>query len=101
MPGPRAEGGKVLGIVLRVDKYGNVITNLRPQHLGADFAIGVAGFSITRLCASFSEAGPGELFAIEGSTGYIELALNQGSAAERLQVQRGAEIEVENRTANH
>ena len=40
---------------------------------------------------------PGEFFAVEGSTGYIELALNQGSAAERLNVERGAEIEVESR----
>ena len=78
--------------MLRIDKFGNIVTNLRLGHLGRDFTIRVAGLAITRLCSSFSEAEPGEFFAIEGSTGFIELALNQGSAAERLDVGRGAEI---------
>jgi S-adenosylmethionine hydrolase len=95
MPKPRPEGGKLVGVVLRVDKFGNIITNLRRRHLGPDFTIGIAGLSITRLCENFSEALIGEFFAVEGSTGYIELALNQGSAADRLSVERGAEIEVE------
>src|SRR2546421_1112444 len=94
MPKPRPQGDKLVGLVLRIDKFGNIITNLRLQDLGPDFTIHVAGLPITRLCSSFSEAEPGEFFAIEGSTGFIELALNQGSAAARLGVQRGAEIEV-------
>jgi len=101
LPKPRPQGDKLVGSVLRIDKFGNIITNLRRQHLGLDFIIRVAGLPITRLCENFSEAEPGEFFAIEGSTGYIELALNQGSAAERLDVERGAEIEVETRSANH
>ena len=95
LPKPRPQGDRLLGTVLRVDKFGNIVTNLRRHHLGRDFSIRVAGLSITRLCSSFSEAEPGEFFAIEGSTGYIELALNQGSAADRLNVARGAEIELE------
>ena len=50
--------------------------------------------------ASF-QAEPGEFFAIEGSTGFIELALDQGSAADKLKVRRGAEIEVESASLNH
>jgi S-adenosylmethionine hydrolase len=97
LPRPRPQGDKLLGIVLRIDKFGNIITNLRRHDLGRDFTIRVAGLAITRLCTSFSEADPGEFFAVEGSTGFIELALNQGSAADRLKVERGAEIEVESR----
>lgn len=95
LPRPRPQGDKLVGSVLRIDKFGNIITNLRLKDLSEDFTISVAGLPITRLCSNFSEADPGEFFAIEGSTGFIELALNQGSAADKLKVARGAEIEVE------
>ena len=100
-PKPRPQGDKVVGTVLRIDKFGNSVTNLRRHDLGRDFAIHVAGLSITRFCVNFSEAEPGEFFALEGSTGFIELALNQGSAADRLKIGRGAEIELESPPANH
>ena len=86
--------------VLRVDKFGNIITSLRREDLSEDFAIRIAGLEINRLLSHYGEAQPGEFFAIEGSTGYIELSLNQGSAADRLHVRRGAEIEVETDEAN-
>jgi len=95
LPTPRPQGDRLVGTVLRVDKFGNIVTNLRRNHLSRGFSIRLRGLSITRLCSSFSEAEPGEFFAIEGSTGYIELALNQGSAADRLNVALGAEIELE------
>jgi S-adenosylmethionine hydrolase len=100
LPKPRPQGDKLVGMALRIDKFGNIITNLKRSHLGKDFVIRVAGLSITRFCANFSEAEPGEFFALEGSMGYIELALNQGSAADRLKVGRGAQIEVESPYAN-
>ena len=87
-------------MVLRVDKFGNIITNLKRPQLGKDFVIRIADVSITRLCRNFSEADPGEFFALEGSAGYIELGLNQGSAADRLNVGRGTEIELESPTVN-
>jgi len=95
LPTPRPQGDRLVGTVLRVDKFGNIVTNLRRNHLSRGFSIRLRGLSITRLCSSFSEAEPGEFFAIEGSTGYIELALNQGSAADRLNVAIGSEIELE------
>ena len=101
LPKPHLAGDRLVGTVLRVDRFGNIITNLRRHHLGRDFSIRAAGVSINRLCSSFSEAEPGEFFAIEGSTGYIELALNQGSAADRLNITLGAEIELETPFVNH
>ncbi len=98
---PRPQGDKLVGTVVRVDKFGNIITNLRREDLSRDFSIRVAGLSINRLCASFSDAEPGEFFVFEGSTGYIEIALNQGSASDRLDIERGAEIEVESGSLNH
>ena len=100
LPKPRPQGDKLVGTALRIDKFGNIITNLKRSHLGKNFVIRVAGLSITRFCSNFSEADPGEFFALEGSTGYIELVLNQGSAADRLKVGLGAEIEVESPYVN-
>ncbi len=99
-PALQQKGKRLIATVLRIDKFGNLITNLRRSDLAREFSITVAGMPITRLCDSFSEAEPEEFFAIEGSAGFIELALNQGSAADRLKVERGAEIEVETKPLN-
>jgi S-adenosylmethionine hydrolase len=101
LPRPRRESDKVVGTVLRVDKFGNIITNIRPADLTSSFAIRVGGKTVTRLCSNFAEASIGEVFAIEGSTGYLELAINRGSAAQYLNAGRGTEIEVESGTPNH
>jgi S-adenosyl-L-methionine hydrolase (adenosine-forming) len=101
LPVPRREGRKLVGTILRIDKFGNVVTNVRRSDLSSGFTMRVAGTPITRLCANFSEAEPGEFFAVEGSTGYIEIALNQASAADRLNLASGAEIEVESDSANY
>jgi S-adenosylmethionine hydrolase len=101
LPQPRPAGAdRLLASVLRIDKYGNIITNLRARDLHEGFSLRVAGLDITQLCHSFSESHRGEFFAIEGSAGFIEIALSQGSAADRLRVARGAEIEVETGKSN-
>ena len=74
---------------------------LRSTDLGKNFNIRIGGRDVNRLCRTFAEAEPNELFAVEGSTGYIEIALNQGAAADRLKVVQGAEIEVETGVLNH
>jgi S-adenosylmethionine hydrolase len=86
--------------VLRVDKFGNLQTSLCRDHLGIGFAIRVGGIEVRQVLSSYSEGRPGEVFAIEGSAGLIELCVNQGSAANRLNLQRGAEFEVETGTLN-
>src|SRR5271166_27889 len=79
------------GEVLKVDKFGNLITNISAQDAPALFAsqpaafsILIAGETITRTCKSYSEGGDDELFAIVGSSGYLEIAAHQASAAEKL-----------------
>ena len=86
--------------ILRVDKFGNLITNLRRRDLAGEFAIRIAGLEVRRLLSNYDEAQPGEVFAIEGSTGFIELSVKLGSASKTLNAGRGAEIEVETGTIN-
>jgi len=62
----------------------------------------IGGREITRLCRSFSEGGseggsegkPQETFAILGSSGFVEIGINRGSAAEVLDVGRGTPVAV-------
>ena len=78
------------GTVLHVDHFGNVITNLR----AFPDAINVSARTIRNRVSSYAEAPQGELFLIEGSSGHIEIALNQGSAAERLEIGVGAVLDI-------
>jgi S-adenosylmethionine hydrolase len=89
------------GVVLKVDKFGNIITNLSPQDVPQlfaenppDFKIIVSQQEITRLNLAYSMGKPGEIFAIVGSSGFLEICTNRGSAAKTLNVARGAEIGV-------
>jgi len=50
--------------------------------------------AITRLALTYSECAAGELFAIVGSSGYIEVAASQGSAAKALGCGAGSPVEL-------
>ena len=91
--GPRL----VRGAVLRVDKFGNVITNFRQSDLpaGGCFRLVLKGRPVTRLVASYSDGLAGELFLIVGSAGLIEIAARQVSAAEALAARRGDDVTLE------
>jgi S-adenosylmethionine hydrolase len=43
---------------------------------------------------NYAECGPGELFAIEGSSGYLEVSVHQGSAAKAIGCETGAPAEL-------
>jgi S-adenosylmethionine hydrolase len=89
-------------MVLKVDRFGNVITNLSVTdcpHLFAEptpaFKIAVGGKEIQKLSQVYSDGEPNEVFAIRGSSGFLELATNRGAAAQILNVNRGAEVLLE------
>ena len=101
-PKPKRAGDSFMkGVVLRIDKFGNIITNITPEDVPQLFAENPSPFKIilneqeiTRLNLSYSMGKPSELFAIVGSAGYIEICTNRGSAAKILNVNRGAEVGV-------
>lgn len=87
----RVGHGSLRGVVMKVDKFGNLITNIgeleAPQLFGSQVPavnILIAGQTVTRICRSYSEGGENEIFAIVGSSGYLEVAANKASAAEKL-----------------
>ena len=88
---PRDERGMLLGLVLHEDHYGNLITDIRAADLPERAVFEVAGRRLS-LAHTYAEA-PG-LCAIVGSTGYIEIAQPNGSAAEALSAGKGTAVSV-------
>lgn len=99
-PKPRPiDATSVRGVVLRVDRFGNLITNFTPQDAPALFQASVPTFKmvvgkreVTSMRTNYAEGAPGELFAIVGSMGFIEIAANRGSAAQTTGAAKGSEV---------
>ena len=99
-PKPKAvDATTTRGVVLRVDRFGNLITNFTPQDAPALFQANVPPFKlvvgkreVTSLRTNYAEGAPGEVFAIVGSMGFIEIAANRGSAAQTPGAAKGSEV---------
>lgn len=98
VPKAKPAGQAVKGIVLRVDAFGNLMTNLTSEEVPAAavesgaIKLSVAGKEIRKFVQTFALGTPGEPVAIFGSAGYLEIAVNRGSAARTLGANRGAEV---------
>ena len=86
------------GRILRIDRFGNIVTSFRAADFAGiglrPFALVVGPHSIARLARNYAECGPGELFAIEGSSGYLEISAPQASAAGMIKCETGAPVEL-------
>jgi S-adenosylmethionine hydrolase len=98
MPKAKSSGESVKGVVLRVDAFGNLMTNLSTEDVPAAAAasgsikLTINGKAVAKLVQTFGLAAPGEPVALFGSAGYLEIAVNRGNAARTLGVNRGAEV---------
>ena len=88
-PEPRRTGdGALLGEVIGIDRFGNAITNIVGLRAGT---VEAAGISLP-LRRTYGEAPVGAPIAIVGSSGLIELAVRDGSAARVLRLTRGSAV---------
>jgi S-adenosyl-L-methionine hydrolase (adenosine-forming) len=98
LPWPAAErrGREVRGECLTADPFGNVLTSVRADDIGGapPSDVRVAGRA-ARFVRTYGEGRPGELLALVGSSGRLEIALREGSAAQALGIGRGAPVVVE------
>jgi len=89
---------KWTGIILKADHFGNLATNFHIDQFPAvrthAFSLTVGSWAIARLALTYSECAPGQLFAIVGSSGYIEVAASEGSAAGILGCGAGSPVEL-------
>lgn len=101
-PKPKPVNDKLLkGVVLKVDKFGNLITNFSQREVPylfvenpPPFKILVGKTEITKMRPNYASGTPGEIFGIIGSMGYLEIAANRGSAARVLGVDKGSDVGV-------
>jgi len=87
--------GGIEGQVLYVDHFGNLITNIGEPDLarlpvrGPAMSVYVGPLRIGPLRHTYGDVNPGEIVAILGSTGMLEIAINRGNAAEQLRAKAG------------
>lgn len=86
------------GAVIKVDHFGNLITNFKlpafERIRTSPFELTIGFESIHRLALNYAECPPSQPFVIEGSSGYLEVSVNQGNAAKQLGCGEGAPVEL-------
>jgi S-adenosylmethionine hydrolase len=101
-PKPKPAGdNRLRAVVLKVDRFGNLITNVTPQDapslFGANpapFKIVVGSKEITDIRSAYAEGAPGEVFGIIGSMGYLEIVANRAAAAQVTGAGKGSEVSI-------
>lgn len=82
------------GIVVRIDRFGNIVTNLAKQDKDkCSVEIGEKKYMMG-YCPNYCSAKEGELFLIEGSNNTLEISLKDGNANDKLQVKTGEKIKI-------
>jgi S-adenosylmethionine hydrolase len=98
LPRPKEADGLLKGVVLKVDSFGNLITNFRGEDLPATaiekgaINLQVGSHAISKLVPTFAHGSAGEAIAYVGSSGNLEIGVNKGSASKTLGVGRGAPV---------
>ncbi|TAF51964.1 MAG: hypothetical protein EAZ60_24890 [Oscillatoriales cyanobacterium] len=98
MPNCAVTATGATGCVQYVDRFGNLITNI-PNNciMGNNWSVTINHSSDTIRIPSgqtYSDSKPGDLIAIIGSDGWLEIAVNGGSAQSVLQLEVGDKIEI-------
>ena len=101
-PKPKAvDEHRMRGVVLKVDRFGNLITNITPQEAPKLFEADAKGFKIvvgsreiTEIHDAYAEGAPGEVFGVLGSMGFLEIAANRGAAAQLTGAGKGSDVSV-------
>jgi S-adenosylmethionine hydrolase len=99
IPLPQATDEGVRGVVLRVDRFGNAVTNIDRRTFegvsrGRAVQVSTGGHQIEQIVATYAEIPAGGIGALFGSTDHLELAANGASAADRLGISGGASVDV-------
>jgi S-adenosyl-L-methionine hydrolase (adenosine-forming) len=75
----RRSEGVATGTVVHVDRFGNLITNIPAAWVAGGAAVRIGG-RVVPLRRTYADAAPGDLLALEGSRGMLEVAVRDGSA---------------------
>lgn len=102
LPRIKSSGSTLKGIVLRVDIFGNLMTNFTAEDVArhapstnGTLKLQIGGKPVEKLVDTFAQGEAGVPVALMGSSGFLEIAVNKGNAARLLGVNRGAEVTLE------
>lgn len=76
--------GQIIGEVIYEDTFGNLITNIPGSMVDSNSRLCVCDIVINGVCKSYSDASEGELLAVIGSSGFLELSVNRGRASDLI-----------------
>lgn len=94
---PLIDADAIKGRIIRVDHFGNMTTNISVKDvrsIGEPFLIRAGSVSIDHISPSYASAESGAVLAIEGSSGFIEIAANQSDAASKTGLAAGNRVTV-------
>ena len=96
IPRPQVgEDGVLIGQVLHIDRFGNLITNIKKSNLPTSRVfIEVHGHIIDELSRTYSDEDQEGLLALIGSSGNLEISMTNSSAARFLRAKMGHEVKV-------
>jgi S-adenosylmethionine hydrolase len=89
--------GSLIGEILHVDGFGNIITNISQKEMDQAKAVNIKLHNISlNICfgKTYAQTKSREAIALIGSHGFLEIALNQASAVEKFNAAAGEKIEV-------
>jgi S-adenosylmethionine hydrolase len=86
------------GQILHIDRFGNLVTNFHasdfPDLEARNVSLTIGPQQVSVVARNYAECGAGELFLIVGSSGYVEVSVNQASAARAIGCETGAPAEL-------
>ncbi|HEY3445022.1 MAG TPA: SAM-dependent chlorinase/fluorinase [Myxococcales bacterium] len=89
----RHEGGAVVGEIVHVDSFGNLVSNLSREDLPPvpreQLRVAVGGRTLSGIQGTYGSVAVGTLMALVGSAGLLEIAVREGSAARELKLEDG------------
>ena len=94
----KQKDGGIAGQIVVVDGFGNLITNVSQLDLAAPgparggFVVSVGPREVGPVRVTYGDVAPGEPLALIGSTQMLEIAVNSGNAAEKLEAGRGTPV---------
>ena len=97
MPAPVRTKNSLTGEIIRIDRFGNLITNISSDFISDKRRIRIRfkNKTIGRLSRFYEEEKQGKLLALIGSTNFLELAVNRGSAQKLLKAKTGDKVKIE------
>jgi len=81
---PELKGDEIVGEVIYVDSFGNLVTNIPGDLLKGYSKVQLGELIIDSVAGSYQDVARGNLLAIIGSSGLLEISINQGSAADLI-----------------